>query len=212
MCHLLEVIIKEKQAAYRLSIKNDVAFGKACRLLFQKLKDSRSLRSLENLPSSLASKIVGKTHWREILSPAGDIFSSLRNKTPGYLHFYLLTWRSIQRLKRALICLFYQYICVLLNLFLSTALSFSPGHGFGSSKMSRAQTFPSYAPEQSEETQQSLSRSSSYGFSYSSSLIQWHTENHCWPERQSVLDLPVGSLCPLPPGRPIAVEIEMGWV
>ncbi|KAF6087837.1 docking protein 6 [Phyllostomus discolor] len=46
------------------------------------------------------------------------------------------------------------------------------GHGFGSSKMSRAQTFPSYTSEQSEETQQSLSRSSSYGFSYSSSLIQ----------------------------------------
>ncbi|XP_030880243.1 docking protein 6 [Leptonychotes weddellii] len=46
------------------------------------------------------------------------------------------------------------------------------GHGFSSSKMSRAQTFPSYASEQSEETQPSLSRSSSYGFSYSSSLIQ----------------------------------------
>uniref|UniRef100_A0A2K6KJ10 Docking protein 6 n=1 Tax=Rhinopithecus bieti TaxID=61621 RepID=A0A2K6KJ10_RHIBE len=46
------------------------------------------------------------------------------------------------------------------------------GHGFGTSKMSRAQTFPSYAPEQSEEAQQPLSRSSSYGFSYSSSLIQ----------------------------------------
>lgn len=46
------------------------------------------------------------------------------------------------------------------------------GHGFGSSKMSRAQTFPSYAPEQSEEAQPPLSRSSSYGFSYSSSLIQ----------------------------------------
>ncbi|KAF0885371.1 DOK6 protein, partial [Crocuta crocuta] len=45
-------------------------------------------------------------------------------------------------------------------------------HGFGSSKMSRAQTFPSYTSEQGEETQQSLSRSSSYGFSYSSSLIQ----------------------------------------
>lgn len=40
--------------------------------------------------------------------------------------------------------------------------------------MSRAQTFPSYAAEQSEEPAQplSLSRSSSYGFSYSSSLIQ----------------------------------------
>lgn len=38
--------------------------------------------------------------------------------------------------------------------------------------MSRAQTFPSYASEQSEETQPALSRSSSYGFSYSSSLIQ----------------------------------------
>lgn len=46
------------------------------------------------------------------------------------------------------------------------------GHGFGSSKMSRAQTFPSYAAEQSEEAQPPLSRSSSYGFSYSSSLIQ----------------------------------------
>nr|XP_005903829.1 PREDICTED: docking protein 6 [Bos mutus] len=46
------------------------------------------------------------------------------------------------------------------------------GHGFGPSKMSRAQTFPSYASEQSEETQPALSRSSSYGFSYSSSLIQ----------------------------------------
>ncbi|XP_038602885.1 docking protein 6 [Tachyglossus aculeatus] len=46
------------------------------------------------------------------------------------------------------------------------------GHSFGSTKMSRAQTFPSYAPEQSEELQQPLSRSSSYGFSYSSSLIQ----------------------------------------
>ncbi|XP_055454720.1 docking protein 6 [Psammomys obesus] len=46
------------------------------------------------------------------------------------------------------------------------------GHGFGPSKMSRAQTFPSYAAEQSEEAQQPLSRSSSYGFSYSSSLIQ----------------------------------------
>nr|XP_004654868.2 docking protein 6 [Jaculus jaculus] len=46
------------------------------------------------------------------------------------------------------------------------------GHGFGSSKMSRAQTFPSYAPEQSEEAQPPLSRSSSYGLSYSSSLIQ----------------------------------------
>ncbi|KAL4701144.1 hypothetical protein H8959_015148 [Pygathrix nigripes] len=46
------------------------------------------------------------------------------------------------------------------------------GHGFGTSKMSRAQTFPSYAPEHSEEAQQPLSRSSSYGFSYSSSLIQ----------------------------------------
>lgn len=74
VCHLLKVIIKEKQAAYRLSIKNNFAFGKACLLLFQKLKDSRSLRSLENLPSSFASRIVGKTRWREILSPAGDIF------------------------------------------------------------------------------------------------------------------------------------------
>ncbi|XP_011364345.1 docking protein 6 [Pteropus vampyrus] len=46
------------------------------------------------------------------------------------------------------------------------------GHGFGASKMSRAQTFPSYAAEQSAETPQSLSRSGSYGFSYSSSLIQ----------------------------------------
>ncbi|ELK11120.1 Docking protein 6 [Pteropus alecto] len=48
----------------------------------------------------------------------------------------------------------------------------STGHGFGASKMSRAQTFPSYAAEQSAETPQSLSRSGSYGFSYSSSLIQ----------------------------------------
>ena len=47
-----------------------------------------------------------------------------------------------------------------------------PGHGFGPSKMARAQTFPSYASEQSEETQPALSRPSSYGFSYSSSLIQ----------------------------------------
>lgn len=48
------------------------------------------------------------------------------------------------------------------------------GHGFAAAKMSRAQTFPSYAAEQSEEPAQplSLSRSSSYGFSYSSSLIQ----------------------------------------
>ncbi|KAM7320602.1 hypothetical protein ACRRTK_021045 [Alexandromys fortis] len=59
------------------------------------------------------------------------------------------------------------------DVFLRTAfLSSSPGHGFGSSKMSRAQTFPSYAAEQSEEAQPPLSRSSSYGFSYSSSLIQ----------------------------------------
>lgn len=65
----------------------------------------------------------------------------------------------------------------LLNVSLSAAvLSSSPGHGFGSSKMSRAQTFPSYATEQNEEAQAPLSRSSSYGFSYSSSLIQWHTE------------------------------------
>lgn len=96
---MLQVILKEKQAAYRLSIKNNIAFGKVCLLFFQKLKDSRSLKSLENLPNSLASRIVGKTHWREILSPAGDIFSSLRNKIPGYLHFYLLTWSSIQRLR-----------------------------------------------------------------------------------------------------------------
>ncbi|XP_062057772.1 docking protein 6 isoform X1 [Lepus europaeus] len=46
------------------------------------------------------------------------------------------------------------------------------GHGFGPAKMSRAQTFPSYSTEPSEEAQQPLSRSSSYGFSYSSSLIQ----------------------------------------
>ncbi|XP_031297622.1 docking protein 6 [Camelus dromedarius] len=46
------------------------------------------------------------------------------------------------------------------------------GHGFGSSKMSRAQTFPSYAAEPGEEAPQPLSRSGSYGFSYSSSLIQ----------------------------------------
>uniref|UniRef100_F6XWY4 Docking protein 6 n=1 Tax=Monodelphis domestica TaxID=13616 RepID=F6XWY4_MONDO len=47
------------------------------------------------------------------------------------------------------------------------------GHRFGSTKMSRAQTFPSYTSEQNEEHQQQpLSLSSSYGFSYSSSLIQ----------------------------------------
>ncbi|XP_019400789.1 PREDICTED: docking protein 6 [Crocodylus porosus] len=46
------------------------------------------------------------------------------------------------------------------------------GHSLGSTKVSRAQTFPSYASEQSEEHQQSLSLSSSYGFSYSSGLMQ----------------------------------------
>ncbi|XP_040841042.1 docking protein 6 [Ochotona curzoniae] len=46
------------------------------------------------------------------------------------------------------------------------------GHGFGPTKMSRAQTFPSYSTEPNEEVQPPLSRSSSYGFSYSSSLIQ----------------------------------------
>ncbi|MXQ93923.1 hypothetical protein E5288_WYG008082 [Bos mutus] len=56
--------------------------------------------------------------------------------------------------------------------FLSPPAAAFQGHGFGPSKMSRAQTFPSYASEQSEETQPALSRSSSYGFSYSSSLIQ----------------------------------------
>lgn len=47
-----------------------------------------------------------------------------------------------------------------------------PGHGFGSSKMARAQTFPSYAAEQGEETPQALSRPGSYGCGYGSGRIQ----------------------------------------
>ncbi|CAM2106403.1 unnamed protein product [Caretta caretta] len=46
------------------------------------------------------------------------------------------------------------------------------GHSLSSTKVSRAQTFPSYASEPAKEHQQSLSLSSSYGFSYSSALIQ----------------------------------------
>ncbi|KAG6934563.1 docking protein 6, partial [Chelydra serpentina] len=46
------------------------------------------------------------------------------------------------------------------------------GHSLSSTKVSRAQTFPSYTSESGKEHQQSLSLSSSYGFSYSSALIQ----------------------------------------
>lgn len=83
----------------------------------------------------------------------------------------------------------------LLNLLLSSSLPFSsPGHGFGPTKMSRAQTFPSYSTEPNEEVQPPLSRSSSYGFSYSSSLIQWHPESQRWPE----------TVCPGPAWRGVA--------
>nr|XP_014343625.1 PREDICTED: docking protein 6 isoform X2 [Latimeria chalumnae] len=46
------------------------------------------------------------------------------------------------------------------------------GNGFSSTKVSRAQTFPGYTSEQSEDHQQSLSPSSGYGSSYSSGLVQ----------------------------------------
>lgn len=155
------------------------------------------------------------TPLRKILSPEGNIFNSARNKAPDFSIFTYSLGAQIQKLGGRLLYLLFQYVLLLFWICFLVELSFlpfSPGHGFGSTKMSRAQTFPSYASEQSEETQQSLSRSSSYGFSYSSSLIQWHTEGHCWPERQSVLDLLVGSLHPLPPRRPIAVKVEMGRV
>ncbi|NWX40488.1 DOK6 protein, partial [Steatornis caripensis] len=45
-------------------------------------------------------------------------------------------------------------------------------HSLGSAKVSRAQTFPSYPSEESEEHQQSLSLASSYAFSYGSGLVQ----------------------------------------
>lgn len=136
--------------------------------------------------------MFNKTRLRKILSPE-YLFNSKRNKAPNssICHTCVLTWSSLLRTCGRLPCLlgffvlffdispgfcsvFLIYPLAFLNLFLSTPLfpSLLSGHGFGSSKMSRAQTFPSYASEQSEETQQSLSRSSSYGFSYSSSLIQ----------------------------------------
>lgn len=213
VCHLLKVIKKEKQAAYRLSIKNNFAFGKSCLLLFLKLKDSRSLRSLENLPDSFASRIVVKTRWREILSPAGDIFSSLRNKIPGYLHFYLLTWSSIQRLRGFCYVCFsnvsvFCLICFLVQLsFLSLQVTGlvpqrCPAHRPSpATPQSRAKRLGRPCPGPAAMDSATAPASSN------------DTQRTTAGQRdKSVPDLLVGSLRPLPPGRPIAVEIEMGWV
>lgn len=54
-----------------------------------------------------------------------------------------------------------------------TSFILPTGHSLGSTKVSRAQTFPSYPSEQGEEHQQSLSLASSYTFSYGSGLVQW---------------------------------------
>lgn len=54
-----------------------------------------------------------------------------------------------------------------------TSFILPTGHSLGSTKVSRAQTFPSYPAEQGEEHQQSLSLASSYTFSYGSGLVQW---------------------------------------
>lgn len=77
--------------------------------------------------------------------------------------------------------------CVELQWASHTSLFPPAGHGLGSAKVSRAQTFPSYPSEQGEEHQQSLSLASSYTFSYSSGLVQWQPGT-AGQERQSSLE------------------------